>query len=227
MDKPWPPWYNTKALRNLYRLICPVRSPFIISRFKVVIFFPSFCREVEAVIMILLKTEQVTFLKYMALIIRRFKLFWLHLFQSGKCIYIHVLASAFLLASAWCHEHSYRDPTRVSPRNRNCAQGFKSFYFKHWREHRDINALFCLKTLANQKSVRIDEWNSHYFSFIKVTCPFHVFLFFTYRNTIGNIPVNWYDDYPHIGYDLDGKQIRKPKVKHLNLEWSVEVSSCA
>ena len=31
------------------------------------------------------------------------------------------------------------------------------------------------------------------------------------RNTIGNIPVNWYDDYEHIGYNLDGKPIRKPK----------------
>ena len=31
------------------------------------------------------------------------------------------------------------------------------------------------------------------------------------RNTIGNIPVNWYDDYNHIGYGLDGKKIRKPK----------------
>jgi len=31
------------------------------------------------------------------------------------------------------------------------------------------------------------------------------------RNTIGNIPVNWYDDYEHIGYNLDGKRIRKPK----------------
>ena len=31
------------------------------------------------------------------------------------------------------------------------------------------------------------------------------------RNTIGNIPTNWYNDYPHLGYDLDGKQIRKPK----------------
>ena len=31
------------------------------------------------------------------------------------------------------------------------------------------------------------------------------------RNTIGNIPVNWYDDYDHIGYDWDGKPIRKPK----------------
>ena len=31
------------------------------------------------------------------------------------------------------------------------------------------------------------------------------------RNTIGNIPVNWYDDYEHIGYNIDGKQIRKPK----------------
>jgi len=31
------------------------------------------------------------------------------------------------------------------------------------------------------------------------------------RNTIGNIPTNWYNEYDHIGYDLDGKKIRKPK----------------
>ncbi|XP_073233221.1 ribosome biogenesis protein bop1-B-like [Porites lutea] len=30
------------------------------------------------------------------------------------------------------------------------------------------------------------------------------------RNTIGNIPVEWYNEYPHIGYDLDGKRILKP-----------------
>lgn len=30
------------------------------------------------------------------------------------------------------------------------------------------------------------------------------------RNTIGNIPVEWYNDYPHIGYNLDGKRILKP-----------------
>ncbi|XP_064466486.1 ribosome biogenesis protein bop1-like [Ornithodoros turicata] len=30
------------------------------------------------------------------------------------------------------------------------------------------------------------------------------------RNTIGNIPVEWYENYPHIGYDLDGKRILKP-----------------
>ncbi|KAK7071982.1 Ribosome biogenesis protein 1 [Halocaridina rubra] len=30
------------------------------------------------------------------------------------------------------------------------------------------------------------------------------------RNTIGNIPMNWYDDYPHIGYNLEGKPILKP-----------------
>ena len=30
------------------------------------------------------------------------------------------------------------------------------------------------------------------------------------RNTIGNIPVEWYNDYPHIGYDLHGKRILKP-----------------
>ena len=28
------------------------------------------------------------------------------------------------------------------------------------------------------------------------------------RNTIGNIPVNWYDEHEHIGYNLDGKQVR-------------------
>lgn len=30
------------------------------------------------------------------------------------------------------------------------------------------------------------------------------------RNTIGNIPVEWYNDYPHIGYNLHGKRILKP-----------------
>ena len=31
------------------------------------------------------------------------------------------------------------------------------------------------------------------------------------RNTIGNIPTNWYDEYKHIGYSVDGKKINKPK----------------
>ena len=30
------------------------------------------------------------------------------------------------------------------------------------------------------------------------------------RNTVGNIPLHWYDDYPHIGYDQDGKKVLKP-----------------
>ncbi|KAL1501047.1 hypothetical protein ABEB36_006449 [Hypothenemus hampei] len=30
------------------------------------------------------------------------------------------------------------------------------------------------------------------------------------RNTIGNIPKNWYDEYKHLGYDWDGQQIIKP-----------------
>lgn len=30
------------------------------------------------------------------------------------------------------------------------------------------------------------------------------------RNTIGNVPLKWYDEYDHIGYDLDGKKISKP-----------------
>ena len=29
------------------------------------------------------------------------------------------------------------------------------------------------------------------------------------RNTIGNIPVEWYNEYPHIGYNLDGERILK------------------
>ncbi|XP_041423005.1 ribosome biogenesis protein bop1-A isoform X1 [Xenopus laevis] len=30
------------------------------------------------------------------------------------------------------------------------------------------------------------------------------------RNTVGNIPMEWYKDLPHIGYDLDGRKIFKP-----------------
>lgn len=30
------------------------------------------------------------------------------------------------------------------------------------------------------------------------------------RNTVGNIPMEWYKDFPHIGYDLDGRKIFKP-----------------
>ncbi|GFU64545.1 ribosome biogenesis protein bop1 [Trichonephila clavipes] len=30
------------------------------------------------------------------------------------------------------------------------------------------------------------------------------------RNTVGNIPMKWYNDFPHIGYDVDGKKIYKP-----------------
>ncbi|XP_053989098.1 ribosome biogenesis protein BOP1 homolog [Hylaeus volcanicus] len=31
------------------------------------------------------------------------------------------------------------------------------------------------------------------------------------RNTTGNIPMKWYDDYDHIGYDWDGRKIIKPQ----------------
>jgi ribosome biogenesis protein ERB1 len=33
------------------------------------------------------------------------------------------------------------------------------------------------------------------------------------RNTIGNVPIEWYDDYEHVGYDLDGKKIMKAGIK--------------
>ncbi|EDQ89285.1 block of proliferation 1 [Monosiga brevicollis MX1] len=32
-------------------------------------------------------------------------------------------------------------------------------------------------------------------------------------NRVGRIPMEWYEDYEHIGYDLNGKRIRKPKQK--------------
>ncbi|XP_026472296.1 ribosome biogenesis protein BOP1 homolog isoform X2 [Ctenocephalides felis] len=31
------------------------------------------------------------------------------------------------------------------------------------------------------------------------------------RNTVGNIPMNWYNEYSHLGYDWDGKKIPKPE----------------
>ncbi|KAF9649650.1 ribosome biogenesis protein ERB1 [Thelephora ganbajun] len=31
-------------------------------------------------------------------------------------------------------------------------------------------------------------------------------------NRIGNIPMHWYDDMPHIGYDVDGKKLLRPAV---------------
>jgi ribosome biogenesis protein ERB1 len=34
------------------------------------------------------------------------------------------------------------------------------------------------------------------------------------RNTIGNVPIQWYEDYDHIGYDLRGEQIQKPEGAH-------------
>ena len=29
-------------------------------------------------------------------------------------------------------------------------------------------------------------------------------------NRVGNIPQYWYDDMPHIGYDIDGKKVMRP-----------------
>lgn len=29
-------------------------------------------------------------------------------------------------------------------------------------------------------------------------------------NRIGNVPLEWYDDYPHIGYDMNGKKVLRP-----------------
>lgn len=29
-------------------------------------------------------------------------------------------------------------------------------------------------------------------------------------NRVGNIPMHWYDDLPHIGYDMNGKKVLRP-----------------
>ena len=31
-------------------------------------------------------------------------------------------------------------------------------------------------------------------------------------NRVGNIPMHWYDDMPHIGYDANGKKVLRPAV---------------
>jgi hypothetical protein len=30
------------------------------------------------------------------------------------------------------------------------------------------------------------------------------------KNTVGNIPMEWYNDFPHIGYNLDGQKVMRP-----------------
>ena len=39
------------------------------------------------------------------------------------------------------------------------------------------------------------------------------------KNTVGNVPMEWYEDFPHIGYDLEGKPIAKSAewAKHKDL----------
>jgi ribosome biogenesis protein ERB1 len=34
--------------------------------------------------------------------------------------------------------------------------------------------------------------------------------YFKAPNRVGNVPLHWYDDLPHIGYDVDGKKVLKP-----------------
>ena len=29
-------------------------------------------------------------------------------------------------------------------------------------------------------------------------------------NRVGNVPMHWYDDLPHVGYDINGKKVLRP-----------------
>ncbi len=40
--------------------------------------------------------------------------------------------------------------------------------------------------------------------------PLFLFLFLEAPTRVGNIPLHWYDDLPHVGYDIDGKKVLKP-----------------
>ena len=31
------------------------------------------------------------------------------------------------------------------------------------------------------------------------------------RNTVGNVPMEWYEGYKHLGYDVKGQRITKPE----------------
>ena len=45
---------------------------------------------------------------------------------------------------------------------------------------------------------------------------------------MGNIPLDWYEDYPHLGYDLGGQRITKPlkrdEVGLVSLQWKSPVA---
>ncbi|KAL5971185.1 Ribosome biogenesi protein BOP1 [Taenia solium] len=34
------------------------------------------------------------------------------------------------------------------------------------------------------------------------------------RNTVGNVPMQWYESFPHVGYDASGRPIMRPTVSH-------------
>ena len=39
-------------------------------------------------------------------------------------------------------------------------------------------------------------------------------------NTIGNVPLHWYDDFDHVGYDIDGRKILRGTQKASSTRWS-------
>lgn len=62
--------------------------------------------------------------------------------------------------------------------------------------------MFCRVLLCSLGSCRVLSGSVRYY--------FTVVPLQDIRNTVGNIPMEWYKDFPHIGYDLDGKKIYKP-----------------
>jgi len=40
---------------------------------------------------------------------------------------------------------------------------------------------------------------------------FHLVILQDIRNTVGNIPMEWYRQYKHIGYDVEGRRLIKPQ----------------
>jgi hypothetical protein len=39
---------------------------------------------------------------------------------------------------------------------------------------------------------------------------YNILKFFQAQNRVGDVPMHWYDDLPHVGYDMDGKKVLRP-----------------
>ena len=46
--------------------------------------------------------------------------------------------------------------------------------------------------------------------FVSPAAYFQLLIFYQTPNRVGNVPMHWYDDLPHVGYTVDGKKVLRP-----------------